>query len=456
MSKNKNKIILEKYFEESFTDFSAYSSYRSMSSYSDGLKNGQRKVIYTIQRKIKQNMEKVSRLASVVGLETEYLHGDASMEETIVNIVRNWDKPLPILEEKGTYGSRTIPKASAPRYIYTKKNNMFDLIFPQDFYEIEVLQNFEGNKIEPKTLTPILPLLLINGNSGIGSGFSQKVLPRDPVVIKDIIVKYLKSTAKNPDRILEKADLPLKFPHYKGTIKTEGLRSVFVGEIKKVNLSTIEITDLPIGYNLDSYISVLEELIDKKKIVSYIDKSEDNDFNFVVKIKREEMGKRTMSFKKDEEGISPVMETFKLVKSQTEIFSCIGPDNSFEEFNSATEVLVNYMHFILEKYEDLRKYKIAKLEEIILDLSEKARFIKLVIEERIIVNNRPKKDIEEQLKKHKFEGFDTYLNMRIYSLTKERYEALLKEVEERLKEKTILETKTNKDLYLEDLKKITF
>ena len=454
MSKNKNKIILEKYFEESFTDFSAYSSYRSMSSYSDGLKNGQRKVIYTIQRKIKQNMEKVSRLASVVGLETEYLHGDASMEQTIVNIVRNWDKPLPILEEKGTFGSRTIPKASAPRYIYTKKNDMFDLIFPQDFYDIEILQNFEGNKIEPKTLTPILPLLLINGNSGIGSGFSQNVLPRDPAVIKEIIVKYLKSTAQNPQRILEKAELPIKFPHYSGEIKTDGLRSVFMGVIKKVNMSTVEITDLPIGYNLDSYISVLEELMDKKKIVSYVDKSEDNEFNFVIKVKREDLNKRWMSFKKDEEGVSPIMETFKLVKSQTEIFSCIGPDNSFEEFNSATEVLVNYMEFILEKYEELRRYKIRMLEELINDLSEKARFIKLVIEGKIIVNNRPKADIEKQLKKHKFEGFDTYLNMRIYSLTKERYEALLKEVEQKLLQKAELERKTNKDLYLEDLKKI--
>jgi len=451
-----NKIILEEFFKDSFTDFSAYASYRAMGSYSDGLKNGQRKVIFTIQRKLKANMEKVSRLASIVGLETEYLHGDASMEQTIVNIVRNWDKPMPLLEEKGTFGSRTIPKASAPRYIYTKKNDFFDLIFPPDFYDIELLQNFEGNKIEPKSLTPVLPLLLINGNTGIGSGFSQNVLPRDPKVIKDTIVKFLKSTAQNPYRILEKLDMPVKFPNYSGQIRTEGLRSVFMGEIKKVNLSTLEITELPIGYTIDTYVKVLELLIDKKIISSYIDKSEDNDFNFIIKVKREDLKKRNMSFTVNEEGVSPIMETFKLTKSQTEIFACIGPDNSFEELKSPNDVLVNYIIFILGKYEELRLYKIGVLEGLIEDLAEKARFIKLVIEGKIVVSNKAKSDIQQQLIKHKFKGFDTYLNMRIYSLTKEKYEALLKELEQRESEKKVLEGKTNKDLYLEDLKKITF
>lgn len=452
----KKTIILEDYFKDSFTDFSAYASYRAMGSYSDGLKNSQRKAIYTVQRKLKGNMEKVSRLASIVGLETEYLHGEGSMEQTIINVVRNWDKPLPILEEEGTFGSRTIPKASAPRYIYTKKNSVFDLVFPPDFYDIEVLQNFEGNKIEPKTLTPILPLLLINGNTGIGSGFSQNILPRDPRVLRDVIMKFLKSTAKDPFKILEKAEVPIKFPHFDGEIITEGLRSVFVGRIKKVNMSTLEITELPIGYTIESYINVLEQLIDRKTIVSYTDRSEDNTFNIVVKVKREDLKKRAFSFEVGGSGVAPIIDTFKLTKSQTEIFACVGPENNFLEYKSSSEVLVNYIHFILEKYEELRKYKIGVLEDLIMDLSERARFIKLVIEGKIVVSNRPKADIEKQLLRHKFRGFDTYLNMRIYSLTKERYEALLREVEENRLKKLDLEGKTNKDLYMIDLKKFSF
>lgn len=454
--KNNKEIIIGDFFRESFTDFSAYASYRSMGSYSDGLKNGQRKVIYTMQRKIKNNVEKVSRLASIVGLTTEYLHGEASLEQTISNLTRNWDKPLPILEEKGAFGSRTITKAASPRYIYTKKNENFDLVFPVDFYNIEVLQNFEGSKIEPKSLTPILPLLLINGNTGIGSGFAQNILPRNPKLIKEGIEKYLKSKAKDPSSILKKLEMEIYYPNFIGEIKREGLKTMFLGVIELKNTTTLEIKDLPIGETIESYLKVLEELIEKKLIVSYTDRSEDNWFNFIIKVKRQDLSIKKMSFDKDVNGVPEIIKTFKLIKSKTENFSCTGPKNDFFEFKNETEVLEKYIEFIMERYELLKAYKLNVFEELIKSLSEKARFIDLVIKNKIVISNKSRKDIENQLDKHKFINHDIYLSMKIYSLSKEKYEELLKEIEENKAKKGFLFNKTIKELYLDDLKKIKF
>lgn len=443
MAGKKQEIIdIEEFFKENFTDFSAYASYRAIGCVIDGLKNSQRKVFYTLMNSSGNNKEKVSRLASIVGLKTEYLHGEASLESVIVTGVRHFDKPLPLLAEEGAFGYRTVPKAAASRYIYTKKRNVFNLMFNSKFSRIDGYQTFEGTRIEPKVLTPLLPMLIVNGNSGIGSGFSQSILPRDPQQVIDVIVKYLKSTAKNKENMLKNVDLDVKYPFFDGVIETEGKKSVFYGKIKLANTTTIHIDELPIGYTIESYIKVLEGMIDNNKIVSYIDKSNQNSFQFVVKCKRNSFAK----FNQEK-----LITTFKLSKSSTENFVCVGEKNDFLELDSYNDILVIYMTFMINRYTLLKAQIIADLEKDIFDLSEKARFIGLVIKGKIVVSNRKKTDIASQLEKHKFKEVDVYLNMRIYSLTKEKYDELLKEVDI-LKKKLLEAAKvTIESMYLKDL-----
>ena len=441
----KNYISIEKFFQESFTDFSAYASYRAIASVIDGLKNSQRKVIYTLMSNANNNKEKVSRLASITGLKTEYLHGEASLESVIVSTVRHFDKPLPILAEEGAFGYRTITKSAASRYIYTKKLDIFSHIFNKKFSRIDGYQMFEGTKIEPKVLTVLLPMLLVNGNTGIGSGFSQNILPRDPKQIRDIIVKYLKSTAKNKSKILEDTTIDIKYPYFDGKCETEGLKTTFYGKIKVKNTSTVEISELPIGYTIESYIKVLEGLIDNNIIVSYIDKSNKNSFNFNIKMKRSILTKMN-----DEK----LINKFKLTKTSTENFVCVAEDNSFLELQSGNEILSIYMKFMIGRYQLLKQQIISDLENEIFDLSEKARFIKLVIDGKIIISNRKKADITKQLEKNKFKEVEIYLNMRIYSLTKERYDALLDDIKRLNAELSVAKKITIEDMYLTDLKKL--
>lgn len=444
MGKNKKQevINIEDFFQESFTDFSAYASYRAIGSVIDGLKNSQRKVFYTLMNTSGNNKEKVSRLASIVGLKTEYLHGEASLESVIVTGVRHFDKPLPVLEEEGAFGYRTVPKAAASRYIYTKKRNVFGLVYNSKFSRIDGHQTFEGTKIEPRVLTPLLPMLLVNGNSGIGSGFSQSILPREPQQIIDVIVKYLKSKAKNKDKLLSDVQLNVKYPFYDGEIETEDKKTIFYGKIKLANTTTIHIDELPIGYTIESYIKVLEGMLDANKIVSYIDKSNENNFQFVVKCKRNFFAKFTKE---------KLIATFKLSKSSTENFVCVSEDNSFLELESYNEILIIFMEFMIKRYTLLKAQIIDDLEKEIFDLSEKARFIGLVIKSKIIVSNRKKEDIAKQLSKHKFKEVEIYLNMRIYSLTKEKYEDLLKDVDILKKKLSEVSEVSIENMYLKDI-----
>lgn len=445
--KIENGIIIEDFFKENFTDFSTYASYRAIASVIDGLKNSQRKLFFTLMNTTSNNKEKVSRLASITGLKTEYLHGEASLESVIVTSVRHFDKPLPLLAENGSFGFRTITKAAASRYIYTKKLDVFPIIFNKKFSRIDGYQTFEGTKIEPKVLTPLLPMLLVNGNTGIGSGFSQNILPRDPEQIKNVISKYLKSVSAKKDNILTNASIDIKYPFYSGSIIYEGLKATFHGIIKKTNTSTVEISELPIGYTIDSYIKVLESLIDDSTIVSYIDKSNKNKFSFIVKMKRNIL----QGFDNEK-----LVSTFKLTRTSTENFVCVAENNNFLELSCANDVLVIFMKFILNRYKLLKAQIINDLNLEILDLSEKARFIKLVIEGKIIVSNRKKSDIEKQLIQHKFLEVDIYLNMRIYSLTKERYESLLNDVQDLKKQLELVKETTIEKMYLADLSKLKF
>jgi len=461
--KKQTILNIQTFFDNQFTDFSSYAAYRSLASYSDGLKNSKRKVVYTTQKYIKGQKEKVSRLAATVSLKSEYLHGETSLEGAIVTLVRNWDQNICLYDEIGKFGTRTIPHAASSRYIFTKKSNIFDQIFLPDFYQIDEPQLFEGTKIEPKSLTPILPLILINGETGVGSGFSQNILPRNPKQIQDTIIKYIKSKAKKPEHIINNSVLDIQYPNFtNGIIKTiltdsNKLKTFFLGNVKKKNTTTLIIDQLPIGYTIENYIKILETLIEKKTIVSYKDSSSKNNFNFEIKIKREILNSNLFSFDINTKTNLPyIIETLKLVSSSVENFTTTGPNNSFHKFNTPQELLLKYLDFILERYEKLRLFKIQVLENEIILLSEKSRFIKLVIENKLKISNISKKNISTNMKKLKFSEdiIELCLSMKIYSLTKEKYEELLNKIVEITQDKSILEEKTNKDLYLIDINKI--
>lgn len=440
-------MLVSDFYKNEYVDYSSYDNLRKIASAVDGLKNTSRKIINTVIDKNITNEIKVSQLSSKMAEHTEYLHGDAS--GVIVSLAQSYTgtNNIPLLTAGGNFGTRSIPEASAPRYIYTQGTPELWELFNKNDEPILIKQTFEGAKIEPMFYTPSLPLLLCNGSEGISSGFAQKILPRDPKAVK----KYLIYTLEGKN----KQNRPFKNkPHwngFRGIVESGTTHNQWIikGIVNRINTTTVEITELPIGYNLKTYLKVLKTLSDSGVITYYQDKSDgENIFNFIVKFKRADLAKL------DDEKLLNVL---KLVKPITENYTAMTAENRIRTFDNINDIFHYYIDvkkkFILKRKEYLlNKYK----EDIQFDAS-KYIFIKMIVEDKLKVNKRKKDVIVKDIKKidkiiEKDGSYDYLLNMPIASLTVERMEKLMNDIKQKKAELDKLKKQSIEDIWLEDLK----
>lgn len=439
MKQNARKIT--EFFKSDYVDQASYDNLRKIASLVDGQKNAARKIIYTIlQKNIKEKI-KVSQLGSKVAEFAEYLHGN--MDGVIVNLAQDFvgSNNLSLLQKKGNFGTRFAQESSASRYIFTYgSENLFNLFRKED-NNILVRQFFEGQEIEPVFYVPNLPVLLINGSEGVSSGFAQKILPRDPKVIKDYIISSFNNDS-----------LPLLPPFYKGFKGSveqgeNPAQWLIKGTFDKISNSSILITEVPIGYDLKGYISVLDELEDKKVIISYKDKSEDDNFSFEVNI-----GIKALSEWDDEE----ILTKLKLIKKVSENYTCMNEYNKIEVFKDVYEIIDRYIT-VKMKYFGLRKeYLLKTIEEQIKSDFSRYTFIKSIVEEKLIISKRKKSEIELDLANiagiiKKDDSYDYLLNMNLLSLTEERMQKLESDIRTNKEKLDSLKIKDIKDIWKEEI-----
>jgi DNA topoisomerase-2 len=437
------KINIKDFLDKEYSNSALYNCYRMIASVVDGLKPSSRKVVYTIKKRNITSEIKVSRLAPAVAEETEYLHGEGSLQGVIINMTQNFigTNNVSLLSPNGNFGSRQIPASSAPRYIFSKKSEDFDKFFDKVDDQILIKQEFEGSQIEPKFYVPTLPLLLLNGSEGMGTGFAQKILPRNQ---KDII--------KAINDILATGDTRNKLiPYYKGFKgkiqpgATAGSWEI-VGNYSIDNTTTITITEIPIGYSLSSYLKVLNKLVDDNVIKSFEDLCENDQFLFKLNVQR------TFTKMTHEE----ILDKLKLIKRVTENYTCIDENNSIRVFESIHDILKYYISIRLDYYEKRRLFLIEKLKEEIDYLESTKFFILNVISGNIKINNVPKKKIEEQLEAFKEiikkeDSYDHLLRMPLYSLTKEKVEEFLKQIKDKKEKLNYYIKSTSNELWKTDL-----
>lgn len=444
-----NKILIQEFLENEYSNSALYNCYRAIGSYVDGLKPSARKVVYTIRDKNINSEDKVSRLASLVSQHTEYLHGEVSLQGVIVNMAQDFvgTNNISLLSPNGNFGSRHIPTPSASRYIFTKKSKDFDLLFMKEDDAILDSQEFEGKNIEPKFLAPILPLILINGSEGMGTGYAQKIFPRDPKEISEAIKDLVEKGVTNKK---------LK-PFYKGfkgkVIQGENPGQwEFQGLFTLKNTSTIVVTELPVTYTLTSYTKILNKLQEDGVIKSYEDLSENDEFLFNLKVSR--------SFTKKDYG--SILNKLKLVKRATENYTCIDENNAIVEFETAEDILKSFIKIRLDYYEKRRLYIIELLNSEIENLQSINLFIEKIIKGKIKINNKKKAEIISQIELQnkysskkiiqKDDSYDYLLKMPLYSLTEERVLDLQKRIADKEEQKGILERETPKALWKTDIK----
>ena len=444
MNQLQNKTVTE-YLDQDYAMYGMYTlENRAIPSVIDGFKPTARKIIFIADKVWRTGSEKplkIFQLGGRIASEAHYHHGDASLSGAIIGMAQSFKNSLPLLEEIGQFGSIRSPEAGAPRYISTKLTKNFRLLY-KDF---ELLENQveEGNVIEPKFFLPIIPTVLLNGSSGIAVGFATNILNRNPLDLIDACIKVL--DGKRVGKLLP------WLKDYNGPIEQVGTSNQYImrGLYQITNTTTVTVSELPPSVTFQKYEAHLNSLQDRGIISSYEDNSA-NGINYIIKFARATL---TNLIEKDK-----LDQTLKMVETETENLTCLDERGKLLIFENIPQIVEYFTNFRLSFYSKRKAFLINKYNEELTYLSNRARFIKLIIDGKLKVNNVPRKEIILYLETNKFDQVNvTYLyllNMPIHSLSKETYEALLKEVSEKQAELAEIKKKDPTDMYREDLNEL--
>lgn len=436
---------LKEFFDTDFKEFSNLDNVRSIPSLIDGFKDSQRKAIYGMIMN-GSNEIKISQAAGKISVLTHYAHGEASLCGTLVGLAQNYpgSNNVNLLEPIGQFGSILSSEASSPRYIFTKpSDNMKKYIRSDDECILE--HHYEDNdKTEPVNFLPVLPMWIVNGAVGVGTGHSVKILNRDPSNIKTYIQKKLDGVNLQ-DKTIEK----LLMPSYTGwsgsVVRIDEGKYELHGKLEIINTTTIKVTELPIGYGVDKFKSILVGLFDEGKVRDYDNNSTEQSFDFTIKVPRE-----VTSLPKDK-----LMGMFKLISRVTENVTLWDVDGCLTQYDNVQKALDEFIEYRIGRYEDRRLKHIQIISNELDFLLSKKTFI-LKWNELDNPGKKSQEDIEQYMIKNgvKEEYLPRLFSLRISSLTLNQIKELDEEIKKKNKAKEDLETTTAITLYKNELENL--
>jgi DNA topoisomerase-2 len=212
------------------------------------------------------------------------------------------------------------------------------------------------------------------------------------------------------------------------------------------NTTTVNITELPPSMTFQKYETHLNSLQDRGIIYSYEDNSTDG-INYTIKFARATLSDLIAKGKLD--------QTLKMIETETENLTCLNEKGKLIIFEDVSQVVEYFVNFRLGFYSKRKAFLIKKYGEELVYLSNRAKFVKLIIDGKLKINNVPRKEIISYLQTAGFDevngSYNYLLNMPIHSLTKETYDQLLNEVSEKKAELAEIKKKEPIDMYREDL-----
>ena len=410
---NVKQLDITDFVHKDLVNFSLADLRRSIAHMADGLKPSQRKVMYACFKKNLKDEMKVAQLAAFVAEKSAYHHGEVSLADTIVKLANDYtgSNNINLLEPCGQFGTRLMggKDASQTRYIFTKLTKEARKIFdPKDDAILNYLDD-DGRPIEPDFYMPTLPMVLVNGTEGIGTGFSCYVPPFNPDDIKENIKRILSGDEIVPMRPW--------FRGFKGVVHKEEDTWMMEG-VWKWSGRNIIVTELPPGRWTQDYKEYLDGLVEKKLIGGFVNNSTTEDVHFEI---MDYVGKDLLKDLK-------LRKTFRV--SNMHLFH---PTRGIHKYESPEEILKDFVELRLEHYKKRKAHLIDVLEKRAEMCDHKSKFVSMVIEGKLVVFKRKKVELEAEMSSifPKIDGnLDYLLNTKTVEYTEERVKALLDEAKQ--------------------------
>lgn len=418
-------------------DFAKYTvASRAIPSMMDGMKPVQRFYLYSSLQNSRRDFKKVSAVSGVLS-DYGYNHGEVSAAGAGQLMAATWKNNICLVEGRGSFGTRQVQEAGAARYVYTKVSSNFDKYVK----DLSLSPEHDDPEHEPPAFyLPVLPMVVLNGASGIATGFATNILPRSEADVVAYIRTLLQGKA--PRR-----DIAVEFPDFRGTTTYDATadRHVCKGQFRKVGKTKLIIEEIPYGYDREGYIKVLDDLEDDSLIVGYEDLTDKRGFRFEVTLKQQTSAKW-----KDAE----IERKFKLSKNHSENLNVIGPNDELREYNDVRDLIKDFVDLRLGFLQKRIDLEIAETTELLRWLKVKIEFIEGVLDDKITFKGKTRKQVGEQVTKLT-SALDTdisrLLALNILSLTKEQVVALKKEIAEAKKSLAYWKKTTPNAQYVEDL-----
>uniref|UniRef100_A0A6C0KLW9 DNA topoisomerase (ATP-hydrolyzing) n=1 Tax=viral metagenome TaxID=1070528 RepID=A0A6C0KLW9_9ZZZZ len=462
----KKMIPYEEFINKELIHFSKYDCDRSIPNLMDGLKISLRKILYSAFKKRLSNEIKVAQFSGYVSENSCYHHGEESLNKAIVGMAQNFvgSNNINLLFPSGQFGSRIKggQDASSPRYIFTRLEKITRAIFPEQDDNILKYLNDDGTPVEPQFYVPIIPMVLVNGSKGIGTGFSTEIMCYNP---KDII-SYIKN------KLHSITNVEIEFiPYYEGfkgdIIKITDTKFLFKGKYEVVNgeQDKIKVTELPVGYWTEDFKELLNDLQndkdkDGKKITPVIkdvyENYTDTTVEFVITFSKGKL--LELQTLKGDNGMNGVEKVLKLFTTSSNTnMNLFNSEDKLRKYDTVEEIIDDYYDIRIEYYEDRKENLIDILEKQLLILSNKAKYIQELLNGTLDLRKKKKQEIINLLINKEYEVIDEdeefkyLLRMPMDSVSEENVERLLKDYNEKQEELLIIKATTIQQMWLKEL-----
>jgi DNA topoisomerase-2 len=487
---SKPAIPYEEFIDRGLIHFSIYDNERSIPNLMDGLKISLRKILYAAFKKGGLKTEiKVAQFSGYVSEHSAYHHGEASLNAAIVGMAQNFvgSNNINLLEPNGQYGTRLKggSDSASERYIFTQLNRLTRLIYRQEDDAVLTYINDDGQMVEPVYYAPAIPMVLVNGSKGIGTGFSTDVMPHNPLHIIAYIRALLKEDTQQHRPVIEPY-----FKGFKGTIKNISTETppkyLIKGTYEIIADRKVRITELPIGTWTDDYKEFLEKLMDapaasekdkdKEKgkgdkasaatsatpvLKEYSDMSTDSVVDITVTFHPSypHTPKELQAAMIDSEaGTNKLEKLLGLFTTQsTTNMNLFDAHEKLRKYANIYDIIDDYYTERLALYAKRKAAMLAQLANELRLLTNRARYIQEVLDDKLELRRQTKEAIFAKMTAHGYEHIDGdtefkyLLKMPMDSVTDENVKHLLSERDAKRTQHQELHDTTIQALWTKDL-----